>query len=328
MTELPKASESYLQERIGIAAVAQALAKLGVIWRETDTGDVGIDGQIEYVDDEGRATGHIVAAQVKSGASYFRDGGDSWLFYPAEKHKFYWERFPVPVVLFLHDPDLDVVYWVDVRQHLRSAERSSTSIQVPKAQVLHKVAKHSLFAGTGASGRPFMKLDELLKVLVSTHTGNASFPISYFDLFSNGLTNICRSLYFGMDLAMEIAESKLDGDHGISLGSREQDFLFGYTELLMGQHIANIPFSDCLIDWYDRELQPTWLASLSSRGRALIGLIDDLEEKYVLAGHLSKRSDGIRVAQEDFLSIVWSPSHYRRLERISDFQKAFHASGR
>jgi hypothetical protein len=47
--ELPKASTSYVQERRGIAAVQGYAAAKGQIWRETMTGDVGIDGQLEFV---------------------------------------------------------------------------------------------------------------------------------------------------------------------------------------------------------------------------------------------------------------------------------------
>ena len=58
--------------------------------------DVGIDGQIEYVDKDGYATGRIIAVQIKSGKSFLKERGASWVFYPEKKHKFYWERFPLP----------------------------------------------------------------------------------------------------------------------------------------------------------------------------------------------------------------------------------------
>ncbi|WBU61205.1 hypothetical protein [Paracoccus albus] len=42
--------------------------------------------------------------------------------------------------------------------------------------------------------------------------------MSFFDLFCLGMTNICRSLFFGMDLASKIAEYKLaaaDSEFGV-----------------------------------------------------------------------------------------------------------------
>lgn len=84
---------NFQQERAGILAVTLELNRLGLIWRETPIADVGIDGQIEFADDAGRLTGRLVAAQIKSGESYFQDGGDEWGFIPHDKHRFYWERF-------------------------------------------------------------------------------------------------------------------------------------------------------------------------------------------------------------------------------------------
>lgn len=49
----PKYNQTNSQERLGVNAVAEAMAKIGQIWRETPMADVGIDGQIEYVSPEG-----------------------------------------------------------------------------------------------------------------------------------------------------------------------------------------------------------------------------------------------------------------------------------
>ena len=88
MMNLPSVSQNFHQERLGIASVAMSLANLGVIWRENPMADVGIDGQIEYVSRDGKATGQLLAAQVKSGPSYFHDHNTHWHFYPDDKHRF------------------------------------------------------------------------------------------------------------------------------------------------------------------------------------------------------------------------------------------------
>ncbi len=61
----PPLPANLQQERAGVLAVATELIRLGLIWRETLMADVGIDGQIEFADDEGRLTGLLVAAQIK-----------------------------------------------------------------------------------------------------------------------------------------------------------------------------------------------------------------------------------------------------------------------
>src|SRR5437879_4786508 len=102
--DLPKAGNTYAEERRGIAAVQGYAADRAQIWRETDTGDIGIDGHLEFVTSDGFATGRLVAAQVKSGNSYFDYAtGAGWKFYPADKHRRYWESFPLPVLIILHD---------------------------------------------------------------------------------------------------------------------------------------------------------------------------------------------------------------------------------
>lgn len=114
MTDLPQAGNTYAEERRGMSAVQSYAADHAQIWRETNTGDVGIDGQVEFVTAEGLATGRLIAMQVKSGASYFAhptDGG--WKFYPAEKHRRYWESFPLPVLVVLHDSASGKSYWTD-----------------------------------------------------------------------------------------------------------------------------------------------------------------------------------------------------------------------
>ena len=62
---LPKVPATQYQERLGINIVAETLARMNLVWRETKSIDVGIDGQIEFVNEEFEATGQIVAAQVK-----------------------------------------------------------------------------------------------------------------------------------------------------------------------------------------------------------------------------------------------------------------------
>jgi hypothetical protein len=105
---LPKVPLTQYQERIGINIVAETLARLNLVWRETPSTDVGIDGQIEFVNETGEATGQIIAVQVKSGPSYLREGANnSWAFYPSEAHRRYWEQFRSLYFSFSVNPKLD-----------------------------------------------------------------------------------------------------------------------------------------------------------------------------------------------------------------------------
>src|SRR5438046_2654846 len=101
---LPEVKDEYFTEREGVLQVARKVNRLRCIWRETPNPDLGIDGQIEHLNVQGRSTGHLVAVQVKSGPSYLRKDGDSIVFYPQKKHRNYWERFPIPVIVIIYDP--------------------------------------------------------------------------------------------------------------------------------------------------------------------------------------------------------------------------------
>jgi len=166
MSLFPKVGVAFSVERLGINAVAAFAAANGLIWRENSIKDIGIDGQLEYVSGSGFATGRIVALQVKSGPSFFaHEDGESWLFYPEDKHRIYWERFPVPVILVLHKPDTEETFWLDVRQAYRSgAQDKNAGVSVPKAQEFKITSRTKLFDNAGLIGEEFAEsLDEVLK---------------------------------------------------------------------------------------------------------------------------------------------------------------------
>jgi len=192
---------TYQTERIGIAAVASQIAALGQIWRETSTGDFGIDGHIELLGEKETPTGLMVGVQVKSGPSYLtRETGNGFSYSVSDKHQHYWEHYPVPVLLILHDPTEKKSYWVDVRQAYRSGAVIGTTVTVPKEQVFEAANTEMLFANAGLHPEEYVsETQELLKILITTETANGGFDLSYFDLFCLGMANICRSLYFGMD---------------------------------------------------------------------------------------------------------------------------------
>lgn len=316
---LPSAPQNLQQERAGILAVAWEINRLGLIWRETPMADVGIDAQIEMVNAEGAATGQLVAAQIKSGASYLDDAGEAWRFYPSRKHRFYWERFPLPVLLFLHSPDDGVVYWTDVRQALRNPAALQGSIEIPKHNRLQYASARDLFATTGASSQPYLPIDDVLLTLASRTAPAGTFAISYLELFALGLTNGGRAIYYGMDLVMQIAEVLREHDE-LTLRVEEHEYLFGFVLFLVEQRLADVDISDCLTDWYDRLLQPRFLAPLTSRGRALVHLIGRREDEMIVAG-LLERQRGIRVAQAAAMHFHLENQDRERIVRAEEFRR-------
>ncbi|WP_447773462.1 DUF4365 domain-containing protein [Aeromonas veronii] len=322
----PKYNQTNSQERLGVNAVAEAMAKIGQIWRETPMADVGIDGQIEYVSPEGFATGRMIAVQIKSGPSFFKESNGDWVFHPDEKHRFYWERFPLPVLIIIHNPDTNLSYWQDARQALRVAKPSDAKgISIPKSNVLQATSAQTLFEGFAVIDQGFMSVEEVLDYLIKSQSDNASFPVTYLNLFCSGLTNICRSLYFGMDVAMTVAEVELHNQNspfGVGVGDSEHNFLFDYIKFIVHQRIVDVDFSDCMIDWYDREMQPSFMAPLTSRGKELVRLIHELEGKLKSEGKIEDTGD-LHAAQEGFVQLLFTPSEIQRIELTNKVQKEY-----
>ncbi|MGB4065599.1 MAG: DUF4365 domain-containing protein [Azonexus sp.] len=107
----------------------------------------------------------------------------------------------MPVLLVLHNPDSGIAYWADVRQALRNPGAEKAFVEVPEDNRLNGTDAIALFETAGVQDQPFIEdLDGVLARLLAAQSTNASFPLSHFDLFAHGLTNICRSIYYGMDL--------------------------------------------------------------------------------------------------------------------------------
>lgn len=108
------------KENIGIAEVHKVCAKMNAIWRPTTNNDLGIDGQIEFLEcDSVVSTGKFVAVQVKSGVSYFENIADSKVkFYPEQKHRAYWGKIDMPVILILHNPDTDLTIYTIIKKDI------------------------------------------------------------------------------------------------------------------------------------------------------------------------------------------------------------------
>ncbi len=319
---LPKVGENYKNERLGINAVQLFAARNGQIWRETDTGDVGIDGQLEFVTKEGFATGKIVSLQVKAGASYFKNpSATGWKFYPTEKHRLYWESFPLPVLIVLHDIENGTSYWTDARQAFRSPGGGRAYIEVPKVNILEDTNLIKIFENAGVQDQIFIDdISDIIKTLIATTSNETSFPLTYFDLFAHGLTNITRSIYYGTDVIINAVEYNLTTSKApFGMGETEQDFAFGFVRFLLAQNLAQIDYSDCLIDWVDREMQPNFIAPLTSRGRALVAQIHTEEKRLVDEGKLPN-AENFHVAQDGFFQMV-PESYYPRFPRILSFQK-------
>lgn len=262
-------TNEYFTERRGVIAFSRKVNALRWIWRETPNADIGIDGQVESVDDTGRCHGHIVAVQVKSGDSYVSRGSESEIhFYPTEKHRSYWRNFPLPVIVAVIASDEETIYWADARQQLRSPmSENPKRICLPRSRPLDEDTKQMLFASVGPIGGRILTIDEVVFDLARNRSNNAGFDMSFFELFALGSIDIGSKLFFSMSLCAEIAEYRASiHDMGIGCGGEEYAFLDRYVDYLVSQNLIHLDYGQYMIDRDDRELQPCFIAPLTERG--------------------------------------------------------------
>jgi uncharacterized protein DUF4365 len=108
-------TERDVTARSGIVKLDRVVTDMGYIWRPTANSDVGMDGEIELVEDRG-ATAKIIKAQVKSGESYFRkDDQRSFELHASADDVKYWLAANNPVLVVVYHPERDSLYAVHVQ---------------------------------------------------------------------------------------------------------------------------------------------------------------------------------------------------------------------
>lgn len=96
-------------------------AEAGQVFRPTPNSDWGIDGEIEFKDDQGQASGKRVYLQLKSGDSYLykRQRDDKEIFtIKNERLAVYWQSQAYPVMLAIRTSD-GQIRWMNVTDYLQ-----------------------------------------------------------------------------------------------------------------------------------------------------------------------------------------------------------------
>lgn len=144
----------------GVHHVAKVTSQSNSIFHQIDQqDDLGNDAFIEFVVEQS-ATGCCIAAQIKSGASYIRNGR---FIVPAdERHFEYWRSHSLPVCGFVYDPASDAARWVDITLHINEMPAQFT-IEVPDENIFdqahfnafrdHFLSYRSRFSGLANFGR-------------------------------------------------------------------------------------------------------------------------------------------------------------------------------
>jgi hypothetical protein len=97
------------------------VAEAGQIYRGYTNSDHGIDGEIEFKDDQGRASGKRLYVQLKSGDSYLKkrrsDGAEVFQI-KNPRWLDYWQQQAYAVMLVIRTSDGEI-RWMDVSAYLK-----------------------------------------------------------------------------------------------------------------------------------------------------------------------------------------------------------------
>jgi hypothetical protein len=112
--------------------------------------DFGIDGYIDFVQDDGAVTGQSFAAQIKTGKSFLSTKTPAgFTYYGEKKHLNYYLNLPVPLLIVLCDDEVNQCYWE--KFDIRKTEPTPTGwkLTIPKSNILSRDSKDQLVSIIG-----------------------------------------------------------------------------------------------------------------------------------------------------------------------------------
>jgi hypothetical protein len=123
--------------RLGVSAAALVFETWGWLFREQPVEDYGIDAHVEPVDGPDQPARQLLALQVKSGLSFFREETeDGWWFRAGRRHWHYWLGHVLPVIVVLYNPQAGALFWQHVDASVVQLTSEGGRLLVPRSQVL------------------------------------------------------------------------------------------------------------------------------------------------------------------------------------------------
>jgi len=283
-------STDPLQEDKGLAKIHTTCAEMHAIWRPTPCHDLGVDGQVEFLEPGTcTSTGLLLGIQSKSGASYFkREAEKSVLFTPEPKHIRYWKRFKLPVILVLHDPTRELTLYGNVKPQLVS----SNTIEINKKDNFCAAARETLIwiAGHEESQLPpAVALDKFKNITLQISPGKVITGIEFLLASTNR-----HAGYFELRMCriMALLEIVAEG-LGFGVASEHYDYIQRNVYQCHALSISEMGLEEFDHIWYMEKLVPDITVPLTPTGTEMIKYlwehIDDLLSKGAF-GHVPANS--------------------------------------
>lgn len=207
-------------DRLGISKLEYFFSQQGWLFREQPLHDYGIDAQVEIVVDN-KATGALIAIQVKSGQSYFSECTDTAFIYRTDnKHIDYWTKHCLPVIVVLYDPDKDILYWEAISIDTIECTGKHWKVSIPKNKQLTEESLPELYNLT----QPPPYLQNLNKLRLDKYwielvAQGESVYVEFEDWINKSLPRI--NIKIGCDSRDDIEEQSWPTIYGVGLSFEE-----------------------------------------------------------------------------------------------------------
>jgi len=136
-----RAAPTENTSRLAVIRTAKLFLELGFLFREQSVSDCGIDAHVELVEDR-VASGQLLALQIKGGESFARERTSEGyvVFRTDDRHMQYWLRHALPVIVTIHDPRDDKVYWEVVSKDTAKSTGSGWKLVIPSGQTVEEAS--------------------------------------------------------------------------------------------------------------------------------------------------------------------------------------------
>ena len=140
-------SRSDQQGDIGVYAVGlKVTQELGWIFRSQPLRDIGIDAQVEVIDNN-KSKAELLALQIKSGKSWFGETNEQGIIFRGDpNHLEYWQKYPLSVIVVLYDDRNKTAYWQVVSAETVINTGKGWKMIIPFSQKLDNSSQSSLKA--------------------------------------------------------------------------------------------------------------------------------------------------------------------------------------
>jgi hypothetical protein len=147
MRKFPKITRSARSGESGVNLVAYIINNsFGWLFRRNhNETDVGIDGYIDIVEEDGSVTGRCLAVQIKYGSSYLRVKFDyGYTYYGELRHLNYLGNHQIPVLIIICDPDSLICYWEQFSLNKSQGTEKGWKMTIPSDQTLNYLFSNRL----------------------------------------------------------------------------------------------------------------------------------------------------------------------------------------